>query len=98
MRTGHQVDVERVVAGMLNDSPEMQRRYHTSASFRNGVETLARLLGPWVEGIAGQADTIDAELAQRLEAFTRGDSLLTLDQARAEGFAALGLDDRRETR
>lgn len=61
MSAGHQVDVERVVDGMINDSPEMQRRYHTSASFRHGVQMLARLLGPWVEGMAGQADEADAQ-------------------------------------
>lgn len=81
----HNVDRERVVAGLLNDDPEMVRRYHTSAVFRHRMDYLPAMLSALVEGMAEQADALDAGARAATAAVAEGHVLSVEDARRLFG-------------
>lgn len=78
----HNVDRERLVAALLNDDPEMVRRYHTSAVFRHRIDYLPVMLSALVEGMMAQADDADAR-ARAATAAAQSGPVLTIEDARA---------------
>lgn len=63
----------RMVRDLLEGDPEYTRLFHTSASFRTGVEFIVRSMIPtFVKGLASEAAERDAALEFQTQMFRQG--------------------------
>lgn len=59
---------EAIVRAILAGDPDRHRRYHDSAAFRAGLRLAVQMLDRTIDGIAAEADQVDAELDAAMRA------------------------------